>query len=158
VGSSFVDSDGVTRFTGEIVGRPVFAQETDPGDGANPGNGALWVDTSQSPPLLFLRDGDGSNDDGAAWLIYQRLGAGTVLTAMIADGAVTAAKIADLAVLNAKIGHDSVDADKIVDGSVSNSKIVSRTITASRLDVPNADPHVLGVIWDDAGTLKASQG
>lgn len=106
------------------------------GDSApsNPAAGQWWYDTANK--ILKIR-----NEANSAWLeVYdfanQRVAAGKVMTASLADGVLSAdtagrAKMADLYITNAKV--NDINGSKIADTSIATAKLQNNTVTPAKL-------------------------
>jgi hypothetical protein len=62
-----------------------------------------------------------------------KLGIGSITTALIGDGQITSAKIADGTITSADIAPGAISVDKLPDGSVTGSKIAADTLTGAHI-------------------------
>jgi hypothetical protein len=104
------------------------------------------------------------NANGAAISDPLTIGAGKVLSTMIADNAVTSGKLADNAVTSGKIAGSAVTADKIGASavtetkinnfSISNVKILDSAISPAKLNAAVLDlflPNITSIVFDPNG-------
>lgn len=119
-----------------------FSGDTAP---SSPSAGQWWYDTAAD--ILKIR-----NEANSAWIeVYDfgndRIAAGKVKTASLADGLLTAdaagrAKMVDGFIVTAKIADSQITASKIPDGEITGAKLANATVTGNKLQNVGAGTNV----------------